>query len=356
MTLESQREGLGGAPLEAFVAEPHRVAFTALADQQLPRPLKTLRLLILGALLLLVAFLSYTPWVQNAAGDGRVTTLNPAERSQTLTSLASGRLARWHVGDGSYVSQGDPIVDIVDIDPQLVERLTAEQRAVQAAFEAAQEATRTARLNLERQRRLLEQGLTSQVAFERAQILVNELSAKESEAEASLNQARVAVTRQTTQQVVAPRDGTILGIRAGDMGTLVRAGDVIAEFVPKVSNPAIELYISGLDASLVTPGRKARVMFEGWPAVQFGGWPEVAVGTFGAVVSTVDPVVSPNGRFRVLLVADPDDAPWPSNAYLRFGAQARGWILLDTVSVGYELWRRLNGFPPENSAGATPGA
>ena len=70
-------------------------------------------------------------------------------------------------------------------------------------------------------------------------------------------------------------------------------------------------------------------------------------GTFGAVVGTVDPVVSPNGRFRVLLVPDPDDAPWPSNAYLRFGAQARGWILLDTVSVGYELWRRLNGFPPE---------
>ena len=97
-------------------------------------------------------------------------------------------------------------------------------------------------------------------------------------------------------------------------------------------------------------------MFEGWPAVQFGGWPEVAVGTFGAVVSTVDPVVSSNGRFRVLLVPDPDDAPWPSNAYLRFGAQARGWILLDTVSVGYELWRRLNGFPPENNAGATPRA
>lgn len=354
MKTEAPAQRTPGAPLDAFVAPEHRAGFTALAAQRLPQALKTLRLLILLGLLLLVSFLAYTPWVQNAAGDGRVTTLNPAERSQTLTSLASGRLARWHVRDGSYVEKGQPIVDIVDIDPQLVERLTAEQRAVQAAFQAAQEATGTARLNLERQRRLLEQGLTSQVAFERAQIRVNELSAKESEAEAALNQARIAVTRQTTQQVVAPRDGTILGIRAGDMGTLVRAGDVIAEFVPKVANPAVELYISGLDASLVTPGRKARVMFEGWPAVQFGGWPEVAVGTFGAVVSTVDPVVSPNGRFRVLLVPDPDDAPWPSNAYLRFGAQARGWILLDTVSVGYELWRRLNGFPPENTAGAQP--
>lgn len=342
----------GGMPLEEFVEAEHRAAYTLLARQTLPHSVKTLRLVLLLGLLLTVAFLAFTPWVQNASGDGRVTTLNPAERSQALASLASGRLARWHVGDGSYVEKGQPIVDIVDLDPQLVERLMAEQRAVQAAYEAARQATETARLNMERQRRLLEQGLTSRVAYERAQIRVNELSAKENEAEAALNQARIAVTRQTTQQVVAPQNGTILGIQAGDMGTLVRAGDVIAEFVPQVANPAVELYVSGLDASLVTPGRKARVMFEGWPAVQFGGWPEVAVGTFGAIVNTVDPVVSTNGRFRVLLIPDPNDAPWPSNAYLRFGAQARGWILLDTVSIGYELWRRLNGFPPENSAGA----
>ena len=354
MTHESRTGTAPGEPLERFVSPSHLSGFSVLAAQALPRAVRALRLLLLVALLLTVAFLAFTPWVQNAAGDGRVTTLNPAERSQALASLASGRLARWHVRDGSYVEKGQPIVDIVDLDPQLVERLMAEQRAVQAAYEAAREATDTARLNLERQRRLLEQGLTSRVAFERAQIRVNELSAKENEAEAALNQARIAVTRQTTQQVVAPQNGTVLGIQAGDMGTLVRAGDVIAEFVPQVANPAVELYITGLDASLVTPGRKARVMFEGWPAVQFGGWPEVAVGTFGAVVNTVDPVVSANGRFRVLLTPDPNDAPWPSNAYLRFGAKARGWILLDTVSVGYELWRRLNGFPPENSAGTTP--
>jgi len=34
---------------------------------------------------------------------------------------------------------------------------------------------------------------------------------------------------------------------------------------------------------------------------------------------------------------------------IRLGANARGWILLDTVSLGFELWRLLNNFPPVNS-------
>jgi hypothetical protein len=31
---------------------------------------------------------------------------------------------------------------------------------------------------------------------------------------------------------------------------------------------------------------------------------------------------------------------------LRQGARAQGWVLLNRVSVGYELWRQFNGFPP----------
>ena len=119
--------------------------------------------------------------------------------------------------------------------------------------------------------------------------------------------------------------------------------------MPTHAELAAELYVSSLDASLVTPGRKVRLQFEGWPAVQSGGWPEVAIGTFGGIVTIVDPVISPNGRFRIVVSEDPDDLPWPDRRYLRFGAKAQGWVLLDQVSVAYELWRRLNGFPPENT-------
>jgi hypothetical protein len=42
---------------------------------------------------------------------------------------------------------------------------------------------------------------------------------------------------------------------------------------------------------------------------------------------------------------DPNDKPWPSLTYLRQGVRVKGWVLLDTVPLGFEVWRQLNGFP-----------
>ena len=52
------------------------------------------------------------------------------------------------------------------------------------------------------------------------------------------------------------------------------------------------------------------------------------------------------GKFRVLVTPDAADQPWPSALYLRQGARAKGWILLNTVPLGFEFWRQFNGFPP----------
>ena len=38
--------------------------------------------------------------------------------------------------------------------------------------------------------------------------------------------------------------------------------------------------------------------------------------------------------------------PWPSQRFLRQGARANGWVLLRKVPLGFEIWRRINGFPP----------
>ncbi|PSQ87184.1 MAG: hemolysin secretion protein D, partial [Bacteroidetes bacterium QH_2_63_10] len=56
-----------------------------------------------------------------------------------------------------------------------------------------------------------------------------------------------------------------------------------------------------------------------------------------------------SGRFRMLVVPDTsaDHADWPSPDYLRQGAPARGSVLLSNVSLGYEIWRRMNGLPPQ---------
>jgi hypothetical protein len=80
--------------------------------------------------------------------------------------------------------------------------------------------------------------------------------------------------------------------------------------------------------------------------VQFSGWPAVAVGTFGGDVAIVDAAGSSSGDFRVVVIADETVSAWPEARFLRQGTRAKGWILLDQVSLGYEVWRRFNGFPP----------
>jgi hypothetical protein len=45
-------------------------------------------------------------------------------------------------------------------------------------------------------------------------------------------------------------------------------------------------------------------------------------------------------------VPDKEDIAWPSDRFLRQGVRANGWILLERVPLWYEVWRRLNGFPP----------
>jgi hypothetical protein len=97
---------------------------------------------------------------------------------------------------------------------------------------------------------------------------------------------------------------------------------------------------------MVMAGAPVRLQFEGWPALQFSGWPSIAVGTFGGRVLLVDSTDNGKGRFRLLVEPDPGDDPWPSRRFLRQGVRANGWVLLNVVPLGYELWRQFNGFPP----------
>jgi adhesin transport system membrane fusion protein len=161
-----------------------------------------------------------------------------------------------------------------------------------------------------------------------------------------LTEATTKVERQRTQLITAPRDGYILRVHAASSADLLSQGDPLIELIPDTESLAVEIWVRGVDAPLIAPGRKVRLQFEGWPAVQFAGWPSVAVGTFSGVVQVVDAQGRADGRFRVLVVPDPSGDPWPEKPYLRQGGRANGWLLLDTVRLGYEFWRQLNAFPP----------
>lgn len=320
--------------------------FETLKDIRVPSPIKILNSLLVFAFIAGVCFLIFVPWVQTSSGSGQITALYPEDRVQTITSLTAGRIGKWYVGDGAQVKKGDPIVEIVDNDPDFFARLESERDAIAAKLAAAERAAKTAAINYRRQEELYKNGLSSKREYEKSSIVVDEYQAKVESVRAELNKAEVQLSRQNTQLVIAPKDGTVLNINAGDSATFVSRGTPLATFFPDKVKPAVELYVSGLDAPLIYKGREVQLTFEGWPAVQFSGWPSVARGTFAGEVYFVDPALSPNGRIRVL-VTQPKGENWPSSHFLRFGTRARGWVLLDTVSVGYELWRQMNNFPPK---------
>lgn len=174
-------------------------------------------------------------------------------------------------------------------------------------------------------------------------------------AEQEFAKAESAFSRQEQMKIVAPISGTVLRLVANGPGNFVKPGDQIAQIVPNTASRAVELWVSGNDAPLITKGRKVRVQFEGWPAVQFVGWPSVAVGTFGGEVAFVDATDDGSGKFRIVIVPDANDDAWPEARYLRQGVRANGWVLLNEVTVAFELWRQLNGFPPVIEAPGTPG-
>lgn len=185
-----------------------------------------------------------------------------------------------------------------------------------------------------------------QATVESAKTNRQDALSKVAAAEKEQNDALIKFDRQKTQTVSAPRDGYVLRVHAANSADFLAQGDPLIELVPDAERLVVELWVRGLDAPLVQTGRPVRLQFEGWPAVQFAGWPSVAVGTFGGRVLFVDAQGGPDGRFRVLVEPDPADEAWPERRYLRQGVRANGWLLLDTVRLGYEIWRQLNAFPP----------
>ncbi|MCY1060057.1 HlyD family efflux transporter periplasmic adaptor subunit [Nannocystis sp. SCPEA4] len=308
--------------------------------------------------------------------------------SQSAVEIARAKISALELSEAAQSSSADLRTKMGR------DRLDAAQRAVDAAVSADE----TARLNLTRTETLFKEGLASERELELARletdtcsanldtaraslkaaereigVLDSDADAIETTARASIEEARTALTdaesnlaaadadlvqlevrfaRQRRMKIVAPRDGTVLKLVGRHGADMVAAGDVIATFVPDMGTTAVELWASGSDGPLISAGRKVRLQFEGWPAVQFVGWPSVAVGTFGGEVVFVDAMAAEDGRYRVVVLPDSDDLPWPDTRWLRQGVRVNGWVLLERVRLGFELWRQINGFPP--ALGAAP--
>ena len=167
------------------------------------------------------------------------------------------------------------------------------------------------------------------------------------EAEVSKMQVDLAnyTLRAGNYYVTAPQDGYITKAVVTGVGETVKEGDPLVSVMPARFDLAVELYVRPMDMPLITKGQKVRFMFDGWPSIVFSGWPNRSYGTFGGQVAAIDNFISPNGKYRILVAPDMNDQPWPDA--IRVGGGAIGFALMSDVPIWYELWRQINGFPPD---------
>ncbi len=172
---------------------------------------------------------------------------------------------------------------------------------------------------------------------------LSQVSASEGEVAKLKNQYANYKKRQGFYIITAPQDGQIMrSIKAG-IGETVKEGEQLMQIVPDSFNPAVEMFISPLDLSLISVGENVQIQFDGFPAIVFSGWPDASYGIFKGKVVAIDQSINNDGQFRVWVA--PSGKKWPKA--IRFGSGTQNITLLKDVLLGYELWRQINGFPPD---------
>lgn len=380
-------------------------ALSALSLVRTPRIARQLALVALVMLIIITLSFLFVPWQQTVAGTGIVTSFVPSARPQTVEAMVSGRIVAWYVYEGAVVKKGDTIAVLQDInvnfmDTSFVDRLEtardnvilAQDAAIISAVERTKQAVQAleagragldaakmeisiARVRYARAVALSDSGLISQRDLETATVNLNKakndsvrfetvvqsarqnVEAVRSEQERVQRQAQVFIaeadlrlsnarSRRNASAVISPVDGQVVRIAKAGSGQTVKEGERLATIVPATADIAAEIYVSDMDAALVDIGRTVTLQFAGYPAFQFSGFPDISTGIFRGTVAAVDAVDDGGGRFRLLVVPDESHARWPSRSYLRQGSTVTGWVLLQSVPLGYEIWRQLNGFPP----------
>lgn len=145
--------------------------------------------------------------------------------------------------------------------------------------------------------------------------------------------------------ITAQQDGVITKLIQVGIGQTIKEGETLLSLMPTNYSLALESFIEPMDLPLLRIGEKVRIQFDGWPAIVFSGWPNVSYGSYGGIIYAIDNFTNEEGKYRVMIKPDPSDYPWPK--LLRVGSAAHTMILLNDVPLWYEIWRQINGFPPD---------
>ncbi len=177
------------------------------------------------------------------------------------------------------------------------------------------------------------------------QSTISEKFGAEGEVNKLKNQYSNYALRASFYYITAPQDCYITKATAVGIGETLKEGQPIVSIVPVKMELAVEMYIKPIDLPLVKLGASVRFIFDGYPAFVFSGWPNAAIGTYNGVVYAIDNVTNEKGKYRIIVAPDNTKPKWPDA--LRPGSGANGIALLNNVPIWYELWRQLNGFPPD---------
>lgn len=169
------------------------------------------------------------------------------------------------------------------------------------------------------------------------------------DSEGSINKMQVQYSsykkRTGYYYILAPQSGYVTKTFVTGIGETIKEGQAVISIMPDEYELAAEIYIDPIDLPLMHVGEHVRIQFDGWPAIVFSGWPDASYGTYGGEIYAIDQYIGDNGKYRMLIKPDERDVSWPKA--LRYGAGLRAMILLNDVPIWYELWRQVNGFPPE---------
>ena len=159
------------------------------------------------------------------------------------------------------------------------------------------------------------------------------------------NQVSNYKIRRGLYYVLASQDGQIADLKKAGIGEILKDGESIGSIIPFNVDYAVEIFIKPVDQPLIKLGQKVMCVFDGFPAIVFSGWPNSSYGTFSGKIIAIESNINSKGLFKALVVEDGTQKPWPPQ--IKIGTGVKGIAILNDVSIWYELWRNINGFPPD---------
>lgn len=189
--------------------------------------------------------------------------ISSAKATADTAEFQSNRLQRLYA-DG-LVSKRD--LEIAERDLIIANRNLASSQAQQNSAKAE---AQSAKAEIQQIRADTQASLDSNTA------LINKIKGELADSQNSLTNAEINLSRQNMQKVIAPRAGTIFRLPVNSQSQMIAQGQPLLVILPDTQARAVELWVDGRDAPLITENSLVRLEFEGWPAIQVPGWAKSA--------------------------------------------------------------------------------